>query len=123
MILFLLNCRQPVLQLGEAIADLPPIELDRRVTRAAPLLAFAAARRLAQPWRQVVEPRDLDLHPRLPAAGVAVKDVDDHRCAVEHRRAGRLLEVAQLAGRQLVIDDHHRGPLLIPFSLSVGRRP
>ena len=43
--------------------------------------------------------------------GVAVEDVDDDAGAIEHQGAGRLLEVAQLARGQLVVDDHHRGLL------------
>jgi hypothetical protein len=37
-----------------------------------------------------------------------MKDVDDDAGAVEHLRAGGLLEVASLIGRQLMVDHHHR---------------
>ena len=35
-----------------------------------------------------------------------MEDVDDDARAVEHLRAGRALEVARLARRDLVVDDH-----------------
>jgi hypothetical protein len=66
---------------------------------------------LAQPRRQVREPRDLDLEARLAAARMALEDREDHRGAVEHLGAGRALEVAGLRGRQVVVDEHDGGAL------------
>jgi hypothetical protein len=75
-------------QLGDAVADLAPVELERALAGAfaadAAALAVAARAGLAQPRREVVEARDLDLELRLAALGVAVEDLDDHARAVEH---------------------------------------
>ena len=70
------------------------------------LLPSAARRRFAQARRDVLQPRDLDLQLRLAAVRMAMEDLDDHAGAIEHLRAGRALEVARLARRDLVIDDH-----------------
>src|SRR5690606_3402364 len=75
----------------------------------------AATGALAQSRREVPKPRDLDLEARLARLGVAVKDLEDHRGAIEDVGAGRLLEVALLRRRQVVIDEHD-------LSLAGGRR-
>src|SRR6185503_16711210 len=54
----------------------------------------------------VVEPRDLDLEPRLTALRMALEDREDHRGAIEHLGAGRALEVARLRGSELVVDEY-----------------
>ena len=65
-------------QLGDAVADLAAVELERRLARAlaadAAALAIAAGAGLAQARRHVRQPRDLDLEPRLAAARVALED-------------------------------------------------
>ena len=71
-----------------------------------PLLPPAARRRLPQARRDVLQPRDLDLQLRLAAVRMTMEDLHDHAGAIEHLRAGRALEVACLARRDLVIDDH-----------------
>ena len=72
--------------------------------------SLPTAGRLAHARRDVVEPRDLDLQARLAALRVAVEDLDDDAGAVEHLRAGGALEVARLARRELVVDDHDGAP-------------
>ena len=44
---------------------------------------------------------------------MAVEDVDDDAGAVEHLGAGGALQVAHLAGRDVVVDHHHRGELRV----------
>jgi hypothetical protein len=99
-------------QLGDAVANLAAVELERALARPlapdAAALTVAAAARLAQPRREVAQPRNLHLEPRLAAAGVTVEDLQDDRGAVEHRRARRALEILQLGGAELVVD-HHQG--------------
>ena len=85
-------------QLGDAVADLAAVELERRLAGALPRACRSdRPGRLAQARREVLEPRDLDLQARLAAPRVAVEDLDDDAGAVEHLRAGRPLEVARLA--------------------------
>jgi hypothetical protein len=91
--------------LGHAVADPAAVELEGGVTGAAAGLALARGPALAQARRDVGEARQLDLQAGLAAAGVAVEDLDDHAGAVEDADAGRLLEVAGLTRRDLVVDD------------------
>src|SRR6185436_8806398 len=102
----------------------PPIELERALAGALaadpaahPVSAAAA---LAQPRREVAQARDLDLQPRLARLGVAVEDLEDDRCPIEDVGAGRLLEVALLGRRQVVIDEDDARPP--PRGISLGRR-
>src|SRR5262249_22585092 len=110
-------------QLGDAIADPAAIELERGLARAlaadAAAHAVAAAAALAQPPREVLEPRDLDLQPRLARPRVAVEDLEDHRRAIEDIGAGGALEVALLGRREVVIDEHDLGARRC---VGVGRR-
>src|SRR6266542_3080539 len=104
------------LELGDAVADLAAIELHGGLSRAplpdAPALALAAAG-LAQPGGQVGQPRDLDLQPRRSARRVPVEDLDDHARAIQDLRGGgRALDAAELARRQLVVDDDDGGARL-----------
>jgi hypothetical protein len=54
---------------------------------------------------------------------VAVEDLDDHAGAVEHLGAGRPFQIADLAGRELVVDDHELGPAGASDRLGRGRQP
>jgi hypothetical protein len=45
------------------------------------------------------------LQARFASLGVAVKNVEDDRRPIEHARSRRALEIARLAGRNLVVDD------------------
>ena len=69
----------------------------------------AADCRLAQARREVAQARDLDLRARFARARVAMEDLQDHHRAIQHLAAGRLLEVARLRRRYLVIDQHELG--------------
>jgi hypothetical protein len=106
--LLALNRRKLGPQLGDAIADLAPVELQRGLARAAAGLAFFARRRLAQARRGIRQARDLDLQARLAALGVAVEDLDDHAGAIEHLRARGALQVPGLARREVVVHGHQR---------------
>jgi hypothetical protein len=96
-------------ELGDAVADLAAIELEGRLAGA--LAADAAALPvvldplIAEPGRHVLQARDLHLDAGLTAAGVSLEDLQDEGGAVEHRDARRLLEVAGLGRRDLVVDD------------------
>ena len=63
----------------------------------------------AHPREVVLELRELDLELALGGVGVVGEDVEDHRGAVDHGHAERLLEVALLARRQLVVDGDQVG--------------
>ncbi len=96
-----------------AVADPSAVELERAL--AGTLAADAAAdpvattAGLAQPGREVLEPRDLDLEAGLAGLRVAMEDLDDHRGAIEDIDPGRDLEVVLLGRRQIVIDEHDLG--------------
>src|SRR5262249_49571695 len=115
------------LQLGDAIADLAPVELVLRFARAAaadaaalPALRSADLRGLAQARRHVAETDDLDLRARGARARVAVEDLEDDHRTVHHLAADRLLEVAALRGRDLVVDEHEVGAARPRIGRSLG---
>ena len=89
----------------------PSVGLDLRLAR--PPRADAAAEALevgpqaAHAREVVLELRELDLELALGAVRVRGEDVEDHGRAVDHRQAERLLEVALLAGAQLVVAGDH----------------
>ena len=108
-------------QLGHARADATAIQLDLRLTGAAAADADAACRpaadlareRLtptAQPRKQVGQLRELDLRLAVPRAGVLGEDVEDQRGAVDHLDLELLLQLPQLAGRELAVADDGVGP-------------
>src|SRR5262249_33733984 len=107
---FAFDLRELGAQLGDPVAYLAPIELGGALSGAAPAdpaaFAISPAAGLAQPRRDVREPRDLHLEPGLAAARVALEDREDHGGAVEHLGARRALEVARLRGSELVVDEH-----------------
>jgi hypothetical protein len=111
LLVIALDVLQLLFQLREAIADLAAIELEIGLAGAGPLLARIACRRLPQARRDVLQPRDLDLQLRLAAVRMTMEDLHDDASAIEHLRTGCALEIACLARRDLVIDDHELGLL------------
>src|SRR5262249_6203726 len=83
---------------------------------------------LPKSGRDVHETRDLDLQASGAALGMAMEDLDDDHGPIEHLGVRRALEIALLAGRQLVVDDDHGRParrldrVLIGCALVVGWR-
>ena len=72
--------------------------------------------------RQVVfELGQLDLQLALGRVGVVGEDVEDHRGAVDHRHAQRLLQVALLARRQLVVAGDQVGVAGGDLGLQLGQ--
>src|SRR5260221_13858648 len=63
-------------------------------------------RRLPQARRDVLQPCHLYLQLRLAAMRMTMEDLHDHTRPIEHLRTGSALEVACLARRDLLIDDH-----------------
>src|SRR5207249_5534620 len=89
-----------LLQLGDAVADLAPVELAVRLAAAAP--AGAAAPPVlrpgllggfAHPRRHVTQARDLYLRARVAGARVPVKYFENHHRAVHHLAADLLRQV------------------------------
>ncbi len=111
LVVVALDRLQLSLQLREPIADLAAIEFEIGLARADALLP-SATRGFAQARRDVFQPRDLDLQLRLAAVRMAMEDLHDHPGAVEHLRAGCALEIAGLARRNIVVDDHELRPCL-----------
>jgi len=71
----------------------------------------------------VLELRQLDLQLALGRAGVVGEDVEDDRRAVDHRDVQLLLEVALLAGHQLVVAGHEVRVRLLDGRLQLGELP
>src|ERR1019366_10791694 len=93
-------------QLREAIADLAAIELEIGLARAGALLPPAARRRFPQARRDVLQPRDLHLQLRFATARMTMENLHDHAGPIEHLGTGCTLEIACLARRDLMINDH-----------------
>ena len=105
-------------QRGDPVARQAAVGLDLRLARAtgadpavdAPGAEALEVRPQAPHAGEVVfELRQLDLELPLGRVGVVGEDVEDHRGAVDHRHAERLLQVALLAGHQLVVDGDQVG--------------
>ena len=114
-----------LLQLGAAVPDLATVEVDVGLARPDPALPSTAARRFPQARKDILQAGHLDLQFRLAAPGVTMEDFHDHPGAVEHLRAGRALQVAGLARRNLVVDDDELQPgRAVPVAVGLrGRRP
>jgi hypothetical protein len=109
-----LHIGQLLAKLGDAVAHLAAVEFEGRLAGAAPthaaaLAILAAAHAGPQAGHHVAQPGDFHLQAGLAGLRVAVEDFDDHPRAVEHVGAGGLLEVARLAGVDLVVHHHHVG--------------
>ena len=72
------------------------------------------------PREVVLELGQLDLELALGAVGVVGEDVEDHRRAVDHRHAERLLEVALLARHELVVAGDEVGVRAGDLDLELG---
>src|SRR5205823_10037476 len=105
---------------GHPGADATPVGLDLRLTGTAgsdPAAARDAATGLpgqrfapsAQPRQQVLHLRELDLRLAFLAAGVLGEDVEDKRRPVDDLDLDLVLELAQLAGRELAVADDRVG--------------
>ena len=60
----------------------------------------------------IVEGGQFDLQPAFVRAGAGAEDFQDQSRAVDDLGLPRLLEIALLHGRQLVVDDHQTYALL-----------
>ncbi len=91
------------------MANPPPIRFEFRFTRSARADAAAEPRqrlaRSGQPRQHVLQLRELDLQLAFVRARAPGKDVEDQLGAIDDAPAARLLEVARLPRRQLVVDD------------------
>ena len=113
-----LGVLEPPAQGRDAVTRKPAISLDLGLARApgadaavhAPGAQALEVRPQPAHAREVVlQLRELDLEVALRGLGVVGEDVEDHRGAVDHGRAERLLEVALLARQQLVVARHQVG--------------
>ena len=97
--------------LAKPVADEPPVGLELRFAGAARAdaagLPFEVLPHAGQARQRVLELRQLDLQPRFPRAGAAREDVEDQLGAVDHLALGRLLQVAHLCRREVVVEDDH----------------
>ena len=104
-------------QLGDPLVDAAAVGLQLGLTGTAqthaavratgPATGLPGQRRApaAQPREEVVELGELDLRLALLGPGVLGEDVQDQRGAVDHLDLEPLLQVAQLAGRELAVAD------------------
>jgi hypothetical protein len=127
-VLVLLDALELLAELGDAVADLALVELERRLARASAdaCRAPCAAGGLAEP-RRVYLRRAIStwsLASRLFAWRWKISTMTPVRSSTSH--AGRALEVARLAGGDLVIDGHEldrgRSSEVSPSSLVARRR-
>ena len=110
--------RELAAQLGDLGVDPAPVGLDLGLTgtaaadaaalRADPAtgLAGQVATPAAQPLLHVAQLGELDLGLALPRLRVLGEDVEDQRGAVDDLDLDAVLEVPQLAGRELAVADH-----------------
>src|SRR6266852_3261973 len=110
-----------VLQDLDASRDQPPVDLElclAHASKKAPSAALPLQVRPAahQPRRRVLELRKLHLELALVTLGALGEDVQDQTRAVDDRAAERLLQIALLRGRQVVIENRERGALLLQSS-------
>ena len=101
-------------QLGYALADGAPVQLDLLLAGSAGLAEAAALALEVRPAahqarRQVLELRQLDLELALARARALPEDLQDQLGAVEHAAAELPFEVALLGAGQLMVEDHARG--------------
>jgi hypothetical protein len=98
-------------QHAHALAEQPAVGLELGLTRAAQadaaLLALEVGPAPHQAAGDVPQLRELDLELAFVAAGALREDVEDQGVAVEHAAADELLEVAFLARRERMVDEHH----------------
>ena len=102
-----LHVLEPAPQRRDPVARQPSIRLDLALPRSPRADSAAEALEVrpqsAHPREVVFQLSKLDLQLALRAARVRGEDVEDHRRAVDHRHAERLLQVALLARGQLVV--------------------
>src|SRR5690606_41952964 len=108
-------------QLGDPLVDAPAVRLQLRLTGttqtdttggAARPAACLPGQRLTpttQARQQVLQLGQLDLRLALPGPRVLGEDVQDERDPVDDLDLELLLQLAQLAGRQVPVDDHRVG--------------
>ena len=112
--------REVAAQLGDLGLDATAVGLELRLTGATATDALTAGRasaglagQLAAPAAQalglVLQLGHLDLRLALGALGVLGEDVEDQRRAVDDLDLGAVLQVAQLAGRELAVADDRVG--------------
>ena len=96
----------------DADADPPPIGLELRFARPARADAAAQPRQRGagadEPRQQVLELRELDLPLAFARARAPGEDVEDELRPVDDLALELVFELAQLRGRQLVVEDHRR---------------
>jgi len=109
----LLQLYQFFFQDADPLRDIPPVQFNLLLARAAGLAEAAALPLQVRPAahqarRQVLQLRQF--HLQLAFAGLRAlgEDAQDQLGAVEHLAAEFPLEIALLAGRQFMIEDHRR---------------
>ena len=104
------HAHEPPLERRDPIASQPAVGLDLRLPRPpgsdAAAESFQMRPEAAHPREVVLELGQLDLQLALGTVRVRGKDVEDDRGAVDHRHAERVLEIAFLARRKLVVTGH-----------------
>ena len=76
-------------------------------TTRATTLTFQVGPQALQAWKHIFVLRQLHLHLGVGGLRTHSKDIQDERCAVEYLYFKFLFDVAQLLGRQLVVEDNH----------------
>src|SRR5688572_3152273 len=114
----LLQLIQLSLQDLDSCCDVAPIELQLLLARTAGLaqaaaLALEVAPAAHQPCRKMLQARELHLQLALAGLRALREDLQDQLGAIEHAALQRLLQVALLPGRELVVEHYGGGVELL----------
>ena len=97
------------LEAGDALVHPAAVALELRFARPARAdaagLALEVLPHAGEPRQRVLELRELDLQPRFAGARTAREDVEDQLGAIHDLDAERLLEIAHLGRREVVVED------------------
>src|SRR5205085_12236 len=109
----------------DARANDAAIQLQLRLTDAARSDAARLPLEVSPCFRQsrqhVLELRQLDLRARFAAARTAREDVENQRAPIDHFHLGDLLEIANLRGRKIVVENDERHAMTIRKALDLFR--
>ena len=100
-------------QVLDLVFDQPAVFLQLGFARPAQADAFLLPRKVRphplQPRHRVFQLGQFDRQPGLGGLGAAGEDVEDQLRAIEHLQADGFLQVARLAGAEIVVEDHQIG--------------
>ncbi len=110
MFALLVDPLQPAVELTDPLTEQAPVGLELRLTRPAQadatLLPLQMGPAADQTRRQMFELCQLNLQLALEAARALGENIQDQTRSVEHATAQRGFQIAFLAGRELMVEQH-----------------